>query len=262
MEAAHESQLPTQLAGARRPARTVPLYALPLASGLVLRLWMLRKLFEVNGDTLVYGGLAKNLLLHGRYVLSGTAGELYPTLIRLPGYPLFLAVCFRLFGMENYFGAACAQIALELLGCLLVGAAARRIAPSPYKAAAAQGALWLAVLCPFTASYTAAPLAETPTIFALGMTLWAMARFADRPSWGNALGFTFAVTWASLLRPDGALAAVAFAPAMLLAVSCQTGRGEKIAREQLDTDGAGLRIAGSFAFCGVDRPQLGGLSRF
>ena len=26
--------------------------------------------FEVNGDSLIYGGLAKNLLLHGRYALS------------------------------------------------------------------------------------------------------------------------------------------------------------------------------------------------
>jgi hypothetical protein len=196
MEAAHESQSPTLLARARWPARTVLLYALPLAAGLALRLWMLRKLFEVNGDTLVYGGLAGNLLLHGRYALSGTGGKLYPTLIRLPGYPLFLALCFRLFGMENYFSAACVQIALELIGCLLLAHAARRMAPLPLKAAAAQGALWLAVLCPFTASYTAAPLAETPSIFALCMILWAMARFAEHPDWPNALWFTFAVTCA------------------------------------------------------------------
>jgi hypothetical protein len=42
-----------------------------------------------------------------------------------------------------------------------------------------------------------------------------MARFHERPGWGNALCFTFAVTFAALLRPDGALAAVAFAPAMV-----------------------------------------------
>jgi hypothetical protein len=233
MEAAHESQSPTLLAGARWPARIVLLYGLPLASGLILRLWMLRKLFEASGDTLVYGGLAKNLLLYGRYALNGSGSELYPTLIRLPGYPLFLAVCFRLFGMENYFGAVCAQIALELGGCLLLADAARRIAPSPYKAAAAQGALWLAVLCPFTASYTAAPLAETPSIFALGMSLWAMACFAERPNWANALWFTFAVTSAALLRPDGALAAVAFAPAMFLAVHRPKIGGQKITHKKL-----------------------------
>lgn len=218
MEAAHESQSPTLPERAELTARAVLSYILALLAGVALRLWMLHKLFEVNGDTLVYGGLARNLLLHGRYALNGSGGELYPTLIRLPGYPLFLVLCFKLFGMENYFGAACAQIALELLGCLLLADAARRMAPAPYKAAAAQGALWLSVLCPFTASYTAAPLAETPSIFAIGMVLWATARFADRPNWPNALWFTFAATWAALLRPDGALAAVAFAPAIILDV--------------------------------------------
>jgi hypothetical protein len=43
-----------------------------------------------------------------------------------------------------------------------------------------------------------------------------MARFHDRPRWGSALCFTFAVTFAALLRPDGALVAVALAPALLI----------------------------------------------
>ncbi len=112
-----------------REARAGVALALPLVAGLALRLWMLRKLFEVSGDSLIYGGLAKNLLLHGRFDLTLPSGEVYPTLIRLPGYPLFLAACFRLFGMENYFAAACVQIVLELLGCLLLASFVRRIAP-------------------------------------------------------------------------------------------------------------------------------------
>ena len=156
MEAARESQLGNAPSGGPRTALTLASYGAAVAAGLVLRMWMLKKLFAVNGDTLVYGGLAKNLL-HGYYGLNGIGGEMYPSLIRLPGYPLFLAVCFRLFGLENYFGAACAQIALDLLGCVLLAMAARRIAPSTMKAPAEQGALWLAVLCPFTASYAAAP---------------------------------------------------------------------------------------------------------
>ena len=85
--------------------------------------------FEVIGDSLIYGGIAKNLLLSGRYALTVGTGETYPTLIRLPGYPLFLAMCFKLFGMENYASAAYVQIALELLGCLLLADVARRVAP-------------------------------------------------------------------------------------------------------------------------------------
>ena len=40
----------------------------------------------------------------------------------------------------------------------------------------------------------------------------------ERPGWPAALGFTFAVTYAALLRPDGALVALAFAPALLALV--------------------------------------------
>ena len=57
----------------------------------------------------------------GRYALTVGTGEMYPTLIRLPGYPLFLAVCFRLFGMENYAAAAWVQIALDLAGLPAAG---------------------------------------------------------------------------------------------------------------------------------------------
>jgi len=214
MEAARESQFKDWLRRVLKHARAALPVALPLAAGLALRLGMLRNLFEVNGDTMVYGGLAKNLLLHGEYSLTLPSGEMYPTLIRLPGYPLFLAICFRIFGMENYFAAACVQIALELAGCVLVADFVRRIVPANASRGAALATLWLACLCPFTASYAAAPLTETPTLFVLALAMWAMARFRETPGWANALWFTFAVTFAALLRPDGALAAVAFVPAL------------------------------------------------
>jgi hypothetical protein len=176
---------------------------------------MVKDLFQVNGDSLIYGALAKNLLLHGRYAFTGPNAEMIPTLIRLPGYPLLLALCFRLFGMENYYSAALLQIVLELLGCLLLAGFAARIAPSGLASGAWHATLWLAVLCPFTASYAAAPLAETPTLFVVALALWAAACFQQRPGWASALWFTFAVTFAALLRPDGALIAVALAPALL-----------------------------------------------
>src|SRR5580704_1527130 len=90
---------------------------LALLAGGLLRAWMLRKFFEVNGDARLYGGMAKNLLLFGQYALTDQSGVVHPTLIRLPGYPLFLAACFRLFGMENYWAASVVQIFLEVLGC-------------------------------------------------------------------------------------------------------------------------------------------------
>ena len=228
MEASERSQLTAWRRLAKRGAlaRAVLPVALPFAGGLALRLWMLRDLFQVNGDAPIYGDLAKNLLLHGRFALTQPNGEIYTSLIRLPGYPLFLALCFRLFGMENYFSAACVQIALELAGCLLLASFVRRIAPAGLKRGAALTTLWLAALCPFTASYTAFPLTETPTLFALALAMWATARFRDEPRWANALWFTFAVTFAALLRPDGALAAVALAPALVIGLPRGEGPGE------------------------------------
>jgi hypothetical protein len=128
MEAAPKSQS-TACCRIRFPLAGALSVLLALASGLALRLWMLKQFFNVNGDPLIYGDLAKNLLLHGSYALTGGGGELVPVLMRLPGYPLFLALCFRLFGMENYVSAAWMQIGLELAGCLLLADFARRIAP-------------------------------------------------------------------------------------------------------------------------------------
>jgi hypothetical protein len=214
MEAAIESISPPALPNRR--GRAVLSVGLPLAAGLALRIWMLKNLFEVNGDSLIYGSIARNLLLHGRYAMGGPGPAIDSTLIRLPGYPLFLAACFRLFGMENYFAPCCIAVVLDLCTCLLLAAFVRRTAPANWKNGAAIATLWLAALCPFTASYAAFPLTETPTLFTLALAVWAMARFRDTPGWKNALWFTFAVCAAALLRPDGALAAVVFAPALVL----------------------------------------------
>jgi hypothetical protein len=176
---------------------------------------MLKAIPQVQGDTLLYGGLAKNMLRHGQYAITDGSGVLHSTLIRLPGYPLFLAACFKLFGMENYDAVGYVQIAMELAGCLLLAGFAWEIAPVGVKRGAAWATLWLAAICPFTASYAVAPLTETPTLFAIALALWAMARFCARPGWGNALAFTFAVCFAAMLRPDGALVGVALAPGMV-----------------------------------------------
>jgi hypothetical protein len=191
--------------------------AMAIVAGALLRAWMLRKFFEVSGDSQLYGGMAKNLLLHGRYALTDGAGMLHSTLIRLPGYPLSLAACFRLFGMENYFAASCIQILLDLTGCVLLAQFAWHISPPPFRTRSAQATLWLAVLCPFTAIYSTEPLTETPTLFAIALALWALVRYQETFEWGSALAFTLAVTFGALLRPDGALVGAAFWMPMLFA---------------------------------------------
>ena len=211
--------------------------ALALACGAGLRLWMMKAVPQVEGDTLLYGNLAKGLLLHGRFAMADGSGVLHETLIRLPGYPLFLAACFGLFGVDNYNAVILVQIAMELAGCLLLAAFAGRIAGEGKGRAASQATLWLAALCPFTASYAVAPLTETATLFAIALSLWAMGRFHSGPGWGSALSFTFAATFAAMLRPDGALVGVALLPALVLGLP-STIRASGVAVKRLVRMGA------------------------
>ena len=172
-------------------------------------------LFEVNGDSLIYGGLAKNLLLHGRYALTLPSGEMYPTLIRLPGYPLFLAVCFRLFGMENYFAAACVQIALDLLGCLLLAGFVRRIAPAAAEPRRCAGDAVAGGAVPvYRLVHRRAADRDADAVCA-GAGAVGDGAIPRRAGVGECALVYFAVTCATLLRPDGALAAMAFAPALV-----------------------------------------------
>ena len=186
-----------------------------LAAGAWLRLWFIHAYPEVQGDPLVYGSIAKNWMLHGVYGTT-TSGALRPTVIRLPGYPLFLILCFKLFGMEHYHAVMFAQTALDLATCLLIAAFTRRI----WSRRAGWIALWLAVLCPFTANYAAVPLTETLELFSISVALYSLARFletgeAEPPSWGWALLQAAAWSYAALLRPDGALIAVALCSAIV-----------------------------------------------
>ena len=202
--------------------KTVVSITAALIAGAALRFFFATKFFEVSGDARLYAGLAKNLLLHGQYSITDGSGVLHPTLIRLPGYPLFLAACFRFFGIDKFFPAVVVQIICELAGCLMLALTARRICPAGWpesiRGRAFHATLWLSALCPFTASYAALPLTESLTLFMITVALWLAARFQDRQTWVGALGFTLAITYAALLRPDGALVGVALVVPMVKAL--------------------------------------------
>src|SRR5579885_93371 len=183
---------------------------LALAAGAALRLWFIHAYPGTEGDPLVYGDIAKNWMLHGIYGLSRTDG-IHPTLIRLPGYPLFLMLCFRLFGPEHYNAVRYAQVVIDLASCLLIAGFAAKMASRR----AGWAALWLAALCPFTANYTAIPLTEVFELFCISLALYSIARLLENPQWRWVFPLAFAFNYAALLRPDGALLAVAFCPAIL-----------------------------------------------
>jgi hypothetical protein len=187
---------------------------LALTLGAWLRLWFLWHFPQVNGDGLVYGDIAKNWLLHGiygrtDYAATGTA--IHPTLIRLPGYPLFLAACFRIFGVDHYGAVLYLQVAVDLVSALIIAGTARVIAGKR----AGMWALYLAALCPFTANYVAAPLSETLSIFCVAVACAALVWLEMRPGWPACLVLAASWSYATLLRPDGALLAVASLLAMV-----------------------------------------------
>ena len=183
-----------------------------LVAGLLLRLWFVRHLPMVAGDRLIYGDIAKNWLQAGVYgfghqTTSAGLSVVRPTLIRLPGYPMFLAACFRLFGMENYRAVMFVQVAADLLTCWLASALAGRL----FGSRAALAVLWLAALCPFTANYVAAPLTETLVLTTIALAFYGFARWQDAGcGWNRWLWvIAAALGYSILLRPDQGLLAAA-----------------------------------------------------
>ena len=185
--------------------------AAALVVGLLLRLLFVWRYSHVLGDSLVYGDIARNLLQHGVYgftrMIGGQLAAPRPTLIRLPGYPLFLAAIFRVFGVDRYIPVLLIQTALDLWTCLLIAGIAHRL----YGARAGAAALWLAVACPFTSNYVAAPLTETPTLFCIAAAFYALVRWQQEGGrWLYAMAA--ALSWGLLLRPEQGMLAAAVVP--------------------------------------------------
>ncbi|CAN5580362.1 hypothetical protein BH10ACI4_BH10ACI4_18350 [soil metagenome] len=196
--------------------------AAALAIGLLLRLWFIAHAARIAGDTLVYGDIAKNWLDHGIYGFTqATPADPYaaplPTLIRLPGYPAFLALCFSLFGREHYTAVMVVQAILDLVSCWVLAALAGRL----FGTRAFRAALWLGVLCPFTSSYVAAPLAETLTLLCIAVSYYALQRWRETqeavlvsPTNRWLYLVTAALAYAILLRPEQGLLAASVVPAI------------------------------------------------
>lgn len=174
-------------------------------AALALRLLFFFRFPHITGDSLIYGDIAKNWLDQGIFGLTHAEG-VRPTWIRLPGYPAFLALSFKLFGSEHYNAVLLQQIAIDIAGCFVIADLARRTV-SPR---AAKWAFAIAALCPFTANYTVAPLAETLSIFfaaaALDAAVAAFMHLAEgSSSWKAWAVCGVAVSAGIQLRPDGGI---------------------------------------------------------
>lgn len=189
-------------------------YALLLTAAFCFRVAVARLLpNDAPFDGKVYAQIARNLL--EQHVYSHATEPPYdPSLIRLPGYPLFLAGVYSIFGHDNNTAARVVQALMDTASCALVALIAFFWEPEEkLKRRSSIAALVLAALCPFTTIYVATILTEIPTIlFSLGMCLTATLAFKSSRQ-RNALwlwaatGFLAGV--AVLFRPDSGLFAAA-----------------------------------------------------
>jgi hypothetical protein len=138
--------------------------ALALLAGCAMRTYFALK-YPVtdSGDAPFYIELAWNWLKNGIYGFP-VNGVLTPVDMRVPGYPAFLAAVFSFAGQSTR-AAMMAQVALDLVTCIVIALIASRLAPVAARRRVFIAGVWLAALCPFTANYTAVILTETLVIF-------------------------------------------------------------------------------------------------
>jgi hypothetical protein len=119
---------------------------------------------DEDDDGKFYALIARNLLDNHGY--SGEEEDPFPpTYVRVPGYPLFIAGVYAVFGRDNYTAVRVIQVLLDVVTCWLVALLAFAWAPIEWarekRRRAMLIALALAAACPFTAIYTATLLTET-----------------------------------------------------------------------------------------------------
>lgn len=176
-----------------------------LGAGAVLRVLLIWFPRTYDPDTTTYAEQGTNLLRHGVYGIRH-GGVIVPSLIRLPGYSIFLA----LFG-SHFHLMLLAQAAIDLFGCwLLYLFAARNISERT-----GEIVLALSTLCIFTAAYAASGMTECLSVFAVSLGVFAFGEL-QRSAARNELGrfsallrrvvlLAAAVALATMLRPDGVL---------------------------------------------------------
>ena len=190
-------------------SRAKKLVLILLLAGLALRIWLIFLPVTFDDDTTAYAEIATNWFHHGAYGFSGDAPSdpVDPTLIRLPGYPLFLGIVFSIFG-PHLRAVLFIQALIDLLGCLLIADVARRFISER----AGLITLAIAVFCPFTAAYSASALTESLSVFCVALAIFSAAYLLEalkhpspsKPRWPLPL-LAFALSYAILLRPDGIL---------------------------------------------------------
>lgn len=196
-------------------------YVLLILLALSFRLFIaLRLANDEPDDGRVYSQIARNVL--EQHVYSHDSQPPYaPSIIRLPGYPLFLAGVYKIFGPGNNTAVRLVQAVIDTATCVLIAWVVFEWAvDEERKRHAALIALGLAAVCPFTAIYVATILTEVFTNFLAVATVLA-ATFAFKATARNRAVVWWIVTGllaglAVLFRPDAGLFAAAIGFTLIL----------------------------------------------
>ena len=163
----------------RRSGIALALVCLALAIRLTFALAMPS---DEPDDGRMYSLFAHNIIANGVYSNDEEA-PFNATYVRVPGYPLFLAAIYSVFGDGNNTAVRVVQALLDTGTCLLVALVALTWSPRAWdtdrRQRAALAALALAAVCPFVAIYVTTILTETLTC-ALGMGVLLCASIALR----------------------------------------------------------------------------------
>jgi 4-amino-4-deoxy-L-arabinose transferase-like glycosyltransferase len=213
------------------------IYALLLTAAFSFRVVVARFLpNDQPVDGQIYAQIARNILEQHIYS-HATEPPYEPSLIRLPGYPVFLAAVYSVFGHTNNTAVRIVQALVDAASCALISLVAFLWEPEEkLKRRTSITALALAAVCPFTAIYVATILTETLTIFfAVAMCLTATLAFKATTLgkglllWG-ATGILGGV--AVLLRPDSGLFAAAIGITLVLTTLIRSSRMQVKKRKQ------------------------------
>jgi 4-amino-4-deoxy-L-arabinose transferase-like glycosyltransferase len=189
-------------------------FALLLTAAFCFRVSVARLLpNDEPGDGKIYAQMARNVLEQHVYS-HATEAPFDPSLIRLPGYPLFLAGVYAVFGHGDNTAVRVAQALIDTASCALIALLAFYWEPEEkLKRRSAIAALALGAVCPFSTIYVATILTETPTIFlAVAMCLTATFAFQASEQRRAVLGWlgTGIISGVAVLfRPDSGLFAAA-----------------------------------------------------
>ena len=155
--------------------------AIAVLAGLALRIFFVMRFPATNsGDSSFYIELAWNWLRKGVYGVE-IGSRMVPLDTRVPGYPAFLAAVFAMAG-NSLRAVMLGQVVVDLATCCVIALMAARLAPEGSRRPAALAALWLAMLCPFTANYTAVVLTETLVTLLTALALLLVLEASAEPA--------------------------------------------------------------------------------